>query len=142
VRNSEPAVGRAVGWVALHDGSMDTAAIPATATADLSNHLRLRGEHTVYEGAKIWIEGFGYAVARRVRGDTLYLNVDVPLRRSGIRIHFSSHAVDARFATAGIIGVHQAPAQEDSTAADLAGMVADFNALLKRLRGAGLMTDP
>lgn len=138
IRNREPGIGRPLGWIALHGGSMDTEPIPASATADFSNRLRLRGRHAVYEGARIWIEEFGYAVVRKVVGETLYLNVDVPLRKSGIRIHYSSHA-DARFATAGIGGGGPAAAQRDSAATDLPGMVADFNALLAKLRAAGVM---
>lgn len=37
------------------------------------------------------------------------------------------------------MGFRQAAAQADSTAADIAGIVADFNALLAKLRAAGLM---
>lgn len=36
-------------------------------------------------------------------------------------------------------GVPQAAAQADSTAADVAGLVTDFNALLAKLKAAGLM---
>lgn len=138
VRNREPATGGPLGWVALQGGSMDTDPILATASADLSNRLRLSGKHSVYEGAKIWIEEFGFAVVRKVEGDTLYLNVDVPLRKSGIRFYYSSH-VDAGFATVGAVGASPAMAQRNSTATDLPTMVADFNTLLAGLRAAGVM---
>lgn len=43
-------------------------------------------------------------------------------------------------ATTGAVGgVKKAAAQTDSTAEDIAGLVADFNALLAKLRAAGIM---
>lgn len=38
-----------------------------------------------------------------------------------------------------LIGLPEAAAQADSTATDAAGLVTDFNALLAKLRAAGLM---
>lgn len=38
-------------------------------------------------------------------------------------------------------GVKQAAAQEDSTASDVAGLVTDFNALLAKLRAAGILAN-
>ncbi len=42
--------------------------------------------------------------------------------------------------TAAIGGVKQTPQQANSTASDVAGLVADFNALLAKLRTAGIVT--
>ncbi|HAU4295829.1 head fiber protein [Serratia nevei] len=41
--------------------------------------------------------------------------------------------------TSAIGGVKKMPAQADSTATDVAGLLADFNALLAKARTAGLM---
>jgi Pectate lyase superfamily protein len=138
VRHREPEIGGPLGWVALHGGSMDTDPITATASADRTNRLRMSGGHVIYEGARLWIEQFGYAMVRKVVGDTLYLNVDVPMRKSGIPVHYSGQ-VEARFATAGVVGTSPAMAQLNSTATDLTGIVADFNSLLAGLRAAGVL---
>ncbi|MDC0761689.1 head fiber protein [Brevibacillus sp. AG] len=47
---------------------------------------------------------------------------------------------DATKSLNGKLTATKAAAQADSTATDVAGLVADFNALLAKLRAAGIMT--
>ncbi|WP_205287712.1 head fiber protein [Luteibacter yeojuensis] len=64
-------------------------------------------------------------------GISLLTAVDAAAARTAIGV------VDATTETAGV--VLQAEAQADSTAADVAGLKTDFNALLAKLQAAGLM---
>lgn len=63
--------------------------------------------------------------------------VDVAeLKRAGAVAGFATNAV-ATEATAGV--VKQAATQADSVAADVPSLVTDFNALLAKLKAAGIM---
>lgn len=60
-----------------------------------------------------------------------------PIRLADLANYFAGEAPAATTAVNGT--VKQAAAQANSTATDVAGLVADFNALLAKLRTAGIL---
>ena len=116
-----------------------TAASPIIDLSADSNSIRLLGKNTAIVIAGAGASGTDlYTYVVDVDPDNATITVDdlpsVDVNPATISIQ------QVTFAPFGILGATQAAAQADSVATDVATLVADFNALLAKLRAAKLMS--
>ncbi|WP_442869547.1 head fiber protein [Brevibacillus sp. AG] len=101
-------------------------------TLTIGGVLEIVGEGKILkDGVEIDLGGGGTTIADASITTAKLANGAVTIAKLG---------TDATKSLNGKLTATKAAAQADSTATDVAGLVADFNALLAKLRAAGIMT--
>jgi hypothetical protein len=133
--------GGSVYRIVLTNGTLGTLSAVTGSISASSSALALNTATGVFVGAFLSIPGAGVAAATltgrviALNGTTATLDVTASTTVSGETISY----VNPNLRNTSIVGGARAAAQADSVAGDTAGIVADFNALLAKLRTANLL---